>query len=117
MLCSSLSEINFSLCSTVGSGAFSGCIQLKTASFSSYVRFSSYAFMKCTRLSSLYLYASSVVSLVASNAFSSTPIGGYSANNNSSYGIIYVPASLIDAYKTATNWKYFSSRFSTIEGT
>jgi hypothetical protein len=58
----------------------------------------------------LYLTGSSVCALAHSNAFSSTPIGGYSTSAGT-YGSIYVPASLIDAYKTATNWTYFSSRF------
>jgi hypothetical protein len=53
---------------------------------------------------------SSVCKLSHSNAFTSTPIGGYSASAGT-YGSIYVPASLLTAYKTATNWTYFSSRF------
>jgi hypothetical protein len=48
--------------------------------------------------------------LYASNAFSSTPIGGYSTSAGT-YGSIYVPTSLLTSYKNATNWTYFSSRF------
>jgi hypothetical protein len=49
-----------------------------------------------------------------SNAFASTPIGGYSTSTGT-YGSIYVPASLLTSYQTATNWTYFSSRFVGVE--
>jgi hypothetical protein len=45
-----------------------------------------------------------------SDAFRSTPIAGYT-DSAGKYGSIYVPASLLASYKTATNWTYFSSRF------
>lgn len=45
-----------------------------------------------------------------SNAFSSTPIGGYRTYAGQ-YGSIYVPTSMLTTYKTASNWSYFSSRF------
>jgi hypothetical protein len=48
-----------------------------------------------------------------SNAFSSTPIGGYGLGA----GSIYVPTSLLTSYQTATNWTYFSSRFVGISNT
>ena len=50
-----------------------------------------------------------------SNAFNNTPYAGYS-NHFSGTPYIYVPASLVDTYKTATNWTYFSSYFSAVEG-
>ena len=63
----------------------------------------------------LYLTGSSLCKLSNSNAFSSTPIGGYSASAGT-YGSIYVPASLLTSYQTATNWAYFSSRFVAYDG-
>jgi hypothetical protein len=68
------------------------------------------AFKECYNLTSLYLTNSVVCTLNNSNAFSSTPIDGYSASTGT-YGSIYVPASLLTAYQSATNWTYFSSRF------
>ena len=56
----------------------------------------------------------SVASLARSNAFSSTPIAGYSASTGQ-VGSIYVPASLLASYQAATNWTYFSSRFVGVE--
>lgn len=56
----------------------------------------------------------SVASLAHSNAFSSTPIAGYSASTGQ-VGSIYVPASLLTTYQSKTNWTYFSSRFVGVE--
>lgn len=94
----------------IGSYAFAYCSSLTTASFPACTSISAYAFSKCYNLKSLYLTGSSLCNLSNSNAFSSTPIGGYSASAGT-YGSIYVPASLLTSYQTATNWTYFSSRF------
>lgn len=107
--CQKITEVDFPLCSKVSSGAFGYCASLTTASFSICSRIESAAFSRCYNLISLYLLYSSIASLPYSNAFSSTPIGGYSASAGQ-YGTIYVPSSLLSSYKTATNWTYFSSR-------
>ena len=95
---------------TIGSNAFSHCSRLTTVNFPACTNISSTAFRACHTLISFYLTGSSYVSLVNSNAFNSTPIGGYSASAGQ-YGSIYVPASMLESYKTRTNWTYFSSRF------
>ena len=87
-LCDHISMISFPKGSMVGSSAFSGCV----------------------RLTKLYLTNSSVAKLSNSNAFTSTPIGGYSTTAGT-FGSIYVPSSLLTSYKASTNWTYFSSRF------
>ena len=86
------------------------CSALAAASFPRGRFIESNAFQSCIRLTSLYLTGSSVVTLRNSNAFSSTPIGGYSATAGQ-FGSIYVPASLLSSYQSSTNWVYFSSRF------
>lgn len=63
----------------------------------------SYAFAYCSGLTTLYLTGSSLCSLAASTAFTSTGIG-------SNKGYIYVPSSLVASYKAATNWAFFSNR-------
>lgn len=112
--CESLTSINFPVCSYIGSSAFYYCYRLTTASFPVCTNIASSAFSKCFSLSSLTLGASTVCKLTNSGAFSSTPYKGYSSYFSGTPHI-YVPASLIDAYKSATNWVYFSSYFSTIE--
>ena len=111
--CSKLTSVNFPVCTNIDIWAFSACFSLSTASFPSCTSIGSSAFCRCFNLTSLYLTGSSYVSLANSNAFSSTPIGGYSASAGQ-YGSIYVPASMFASYKTRTNWTYFSSRFVSI---
>jgi len=108
--CSGLVNLSFPSCTTIGKFAFAYCTRLTTVSFPSCTTIGSYAFQKCYKLISLYLTGSSYVALARSNAFSSNPIGGYSASAGR-YGSIYVPASMLSNYKTRTNWTYFSSRF------
>lgn len=108
--CDNLTSVNFPACTNIGSNAFYECSNLTTVSFPACTTISAGAFYMCYNLKSLYLTGSSLCKLSKSNAFTSTPIGGYSASAGT-YGSIYVPASLLTSYQTATNWTYFSSRF------
>jgi hypothetical protein len=108
--CYSLTTVSFPAVKTIGSYAFSYCSSLTTVSFPVATTIGNYAFYGCYNLKSLYLTGSSLCKLSHSNAFGSTPIGGYSTSAGT-YGSIYVPASLLASYKAATNWTYFSSRF------
>ena len=83
--CSSLSQVNLPVCSYIGSDAF----------------------YNCSSLSMITIGYSSICSLGGSTTFGNTQI-------TSSTGSIYVPASLVDAYKTADNWSYFKDRICTI---
>lgn len=80
------SSIVLPVCSVIGSSAFSGC----------------------NYLSRIQLNYSDVVTLSNSNAFDYTPIASGTGN-------IIVPASLVDAYKSAENWSYFASRIFPIQ--
>ena len=108
--CSSLTTANFPQATTISGYAFEYCKSLATISFPKATIIGNGAFYDCFNLKSLYLTGSSVCTLSKSNAFTSTPIAGYTASAGT-YGSIYVPGSLINAYKSATNWTYFSSRF------
>ena len=79
--CTSLNQVNLPVCSYIGDGAF----------------------LNCNLFSSITIGYSSICSLGGSNVFSTTQI-------TSSTGSIYVPASLVDTYKSATNWSYFSTQ-------
>lgn len=106
--CKSMSAINFSAVTSVMSYAFAMCTSVEEASFSKVTYIGSSAFYYCTKLQSLYILASSAASLTNVNAFYNTPI------NNSTYlgrfGSIYVPASLVDTYKSKANWSAYSAR-------
>lgn len=108
--CSNLTSVSFPACTTINNHAFDSCSKLTTISFPMCTTIGNSAFFKCYNLKSLYLTNSVVCTLSHSNAFTSTPIGGYS-NVTGTYGSIYVPASLLTSYQTATNWTYFRSRF------
>ena len=113
---SALQRAHFGSVGFISSRTFAGCTALSYLRFNGlntiYASTSSSvnAFYNCFNLISLYLLGSGVCSLQYSYAFSSTPIAGYSASTGC-YGSIFVRASLVDSYKSATNWTYFSSRF------
>lgn len=102
--CSLLQEASFPLVEVIGQGAFmkAGIVR---ASFPKCTLISTSAFYQCKSLLRLDLMGSSFVDLAAW-ALDSTPMSGASAS-----GIIYVPESMVDTYKTMTNWSLYSSRF------
>ena len=112
--CASLTTVSFPVCTSIAYGAFENCSKLTTVNFPACTYIGTSAFRMCRTLSSIQLGASSVCKLSNSNAFTSTPFTGYSAYFSGTPHI-YVPASLITAYQSATNWTYFSSYFSSIE--
>ena len=112
--CSNLTSVDFPAVSYIGDNAFYRCSNLTSVNFPVASYIGDYAFSYCHNLSSLRLGASSICMLSRSNAFTSTPFAGYSAYFSGTPHI-YVPASLITAYQSATNWTYFSSYFSSIE--
>lgn len=108
--CLGLKSINLPACTGIESRTFAACSYMTSASLPVCTNIGSSAFSGCRNLVSLYLTGSIICTLSASNAFYTTPIGGYSSSAGT-YGSIYVPASLLASYQAATNWTYFSSRF------
>ena len=101
--CTSLSQLNLPVCSYISMYVFYNCKSLTQVSLPMCNTIGGNAFQGCTSLSIITLGYSSVCSLGGSNAFTNTPIA-------KGTGSIYVPASLVDTYKSATNWSYFSTR-------
>ena len=101
--CRSLTQVNLPVCSSIGNNAFQNCNSLSQVNLPVCSSIGNYAFQNCSSLSIITIGYSSICSLNNSNAFSATPIA-------SGTGSIYVPASLVDAYKSATNWSYFSTQ-------
>ena len=106
--CSSLSQISFPVCSYIGRGALAFCSLLTQVNLPMCGYIGINAFVSCTSLNMITIGYSGVCNLNNSNAFSKTQI-------TSSTGSIYVPASLVDSYKSATNWSYFSTQIFPIE--
>ena len=113
--CPNLTSVNFPSCTSIGNYAFEYCVNLTSVSFPVCTSIGRSAFRYCYNLSSLTLGASSVCTLSNSGVFLSTPYAGYSASFSGT-PYIYVPYSLVESYQTATNWAYFSSYFSAIDG-
>lgn len=109
--CSNLKEVNFPNCLTIHSSAFTSCYAMKKIILSTCNLIHPYAFRYCSNLLSIYLYGSSICQLSnAGQTFNGSPI-----MISSQSGKILVPASLVEAYKSATNWAAFSSRIFAIE--
>lgn len=100
--CSNLQSLDLPTCTTVGVSAFNQCLGLSVVSLSVCTMLSSYAFRLNQVLNSIYIYTSDVCSL-QTGVFVNTPI-------DSGTGSIYVPSSLVDAYKSATNWSQYASQ-------
>ena len=99
--CGFLSDISLPLCEYIGYCALLACsftqVNLPMCSY-----IGSKAFWNCVYLSSITIGYSGVCSL-SYEGFVYTPIADGT-------GSIYVPASLVDAYKSAPNWSQFSSQ-------
>lgn len=106
--CVSLLQVNLPVCSKIDAFAFDECVSLSQISLPMCSYIGNYAFYSCSSLSIITIGYSSVCNLRYSDAFNDTPI-------KSGTGSIYVPASLVDAYKSATNWSYFSTQIFPIE--
>ena len=96
----------------IQSSAFQNCSSLK--SFILYRsgnyggNLSATVFTGCTSLESYYHLTTGVGGLQNVNTFSSTPIADSSYLGY--YGSIYVRQSLLESYKAATNWAFYSDR-------
>lgn len=109
--CSMLSFVSLPMLSSIENMTFARCSELAEAKFTEVSNIMGSAFQSCVKLTRLELGFSSIVNLSTSSAFNSTPIAGYTASTGGQLGSIYVPASLLTAYQSATNWAFFSERF------
>ena len=117
MSCLRLTSVNFPVCSYIGNNAFRSCSSLTSADFGNNLSISECsiypsAFTACSTLTNLTLRYSFVATLSNINAFNSTPMS--LSTLTGSFGSIYVPASLVDSYKAATNWATYADRITAI---
>ena len=106
--CYSLTQVSLPVCEYIGIYAFDFCSSLSQVILPMCSSINELAFRFCSSLSIIIIGYSDVCSLIKSNAFYSTQI-------TSSTGSIYVPASLVDSYKSANYWSYFSTQIFPIE--
>lgn len=122
--CVNLKSIDLPLCTTVGGNAFYGCSIMSSVSLPMCKYVGPRAFLNTSALSSVNL---PVCSRIDSSAFPGTiqtlVLGYDSVVTISAIGIftgdhipsIFVPASLVEAYKSAENWSKYSSQIFPIE--
>jgi len=117
--CYSLTDVSLSQCKYVGDSAFQYCSNLTKIDLPTCECIGQYGFASCSNLSSIYLPVCSYIGFSAFytyNGVSCSITLGYSGvvNTNGSPGALnasfYVPASLVDAYKSAQYWSFYSSR-------
>ena len=100
--CRALSETDFSSVETVGKSAFFGCSSLTKIILPAVTSIDHMAFESCTKLAAIVIKTSTVCSL-STLVFTNTPV-------ESGTGYIYVPDSLVDSYKAATNWSTYAAQ-------
>lgn len=99
----SLTTINLPSVTTVGMSCFRDDYALESISLPAVTVISAQCFYDCESLTNLTLSSSALVTLASTNAFTGTPI----ANGE---GYIYVPANLVDTYKSAENWQAYADQ-------
>ena len=107
--CTALKDVNLPLLTNISLRTFYGCTSLEKLLLPSVSTINGReAFVGCTTLEALILKHNAVVTIVDISPFTNTPI----ANGT---GYIYVPKTLIEDYKAATNWITFAEQFRAIE--
>ncbi len=111
--CSSLTEFvsGGSFNSRIDSSTFEGCTSLTKADFKHIndQGFGNYS-LACANLVTLIIRNTDAVPPTSSKIF-----GGNTTKMNKGEGYIYVPASMVDAYKVATNWSKYADQIRAIE--
>lgn len=91
-----------------GRGALSRCTALTVVDVPNITSIDRDAMSNCSALTTLVLRGNTACSLANTNALTGSPIA-------SGTGYIYVPASLIDSYKAATNWSTYADQIRALE--
>ena len=87
---------------------FIKCSELTIVDLPNVTSIGDFSFYQCAKLTSVILRSTTICRLSNTNAFTYSPI--YSGS-----GYIYVPSSLVDTYKSASNWSAFASQFRALE--
>ena len=106
--CTSLETLILPKVATLTYGICQAAKNLVRVDTSSVIRVDNAAFLDCAAMTALILRNSRVAVLAATRAFTGTPI----ANGT---GYVYVPAALVEQYKSAANWSTYAAQIRAIE--
>lgn len=107
--CTSLEIVDFPSIRSIGNYAFRKCAALTKIDLYQTYSINLYAFYECTNLEAIILRkADKPCTLAAVNVFQYTKIADGT-------GYIYVPANLVEQYKSATNWSTYANQIRAIE--
>ena len=107
--CTSATSVNLPICKTLNSYAFQKCTAIEKLNFPMVDWLGAQVFNGCSALTALIFRVDKVCTMSnANNIFASTPIA-------SGTGYIYVPSTLVDSYKSATNWSQYAAQIRAIE--
>lgn len=107
--CNKLKEVDLPMCRTIGERAFSSCWSLEKVTLRSCTTIGGWAFYRCSRLTELTILTESVCRLLdGGSTFDDS--GLYDSYYTGRYGSVYVPASLVEIYKSAAYWSAISDR-------
>jgi hypothetical protein len=129
--CNKLVNVNLPNVISLGSYAFYQCSGLVTAKLPKLISVSTQAFYSCTKLqhadcgllgnipAQTFNACAALTELILRKTGSICTLSNVNGVNNSPIGkgtgYVYVPASLVDSYKAATNWSTFAAQFRAIE--
>ena len=106
--CKVLTTVNLYSVEKIESRGLGNCYDLTLINLPALSEIDTYAFSHCSSLTSIIILNNNICKLNGKNAFNGTPI-------ESGTGYIYVPKTLVDTYKSATNWTTYADQIRAIE--
>lgn len=106
--CTSLEAIDLPSLTTTGVQGIRNCSKLVKADLGSPSSLAGLLFGGCSSLETLIIRTTKLCTLGATSAVSDTKIASGS-------GYVYVPSTLVNSYKAATNWSTYANQFRAIE--
>lgn len=126
-----MTYVNIPNVTRINDNAFNACMKLKTVIAPKAKEIGGYAFKFCYELTTLDTglttsfgaaaldYCSKLTTLILRNTSTVAPLSSASILSETAIatgtGYIYVPAALVNSYKTATNWSNYASQIRAIE--
>ena len=106
--CNKLTTINVPLADSVPTAAFYGVRMVNRFDFHRITSIVTSAFAVCTGIQQFIIRTDKVCSLASTQAFANSAIANKTC-------LIFVPSSLVDSYKSATNWSTYATLFRAVE--